>query len=463
MRRITSFFVVLILVCAMFSGTALAAEPQFTGTIGAKAWMLLDADSGKVLGSSGNGDERIEPASTTKVLTLLVALEKGNMSDDVTISAKAAGMGGSSCDLKNGSKVNLKNLLTAMMMFSGNDAATAVAEHIGGSVEGFAELMNAKAKELGMNSSNFVTPHGMHNENHYTTLNDMAKLTMAAMHNTAFMEIVNRPSFTLPENNRNYPNTNQLMIPDNKYYYPYANGMKTGSTTVAGDCLVASASHEGTNLICLLYNYPDDKGDNRWPAAEELFNFGFSKFTTVQLSDVLKDTEPLQKQVENCSSSDEKGGLLEFAPPSEGAFVTLSKEVEAGMLAGTDSVEVVPVFVNGDTLQAPIQKGAVLGTVTYKSKNTGDTLYSGPLVAARDVLQAGTESNVNGDTAVTILPPMIPEKLSENNGHSGIWLWLLVPAGLIAFLVFRLLTQNHKRRKRFAPRKKPQYSYKIRR
>ncbi len=464
MRRVTSFLLLFILVCAMFSGTALAAEPQFTGTIGAKAWMLFDADSGKVLASSGNGDEQIEPASTTKIMTLLVAIESGKLNDSVTISAHATGVGGSKCEgLKAGNKINLKNLLTAMMMVSGNNAATAVAEHLGGNEEGFAELMNNKAKELGMTGTHFVTPHGMHKEDHFTTLNDMAKLASAAMKNATFMEIVGTTSYTMPENHVTYKNTNPIIDSESEYYYPYANGMKTGSTEQAGDCLVASASHDGTNLICLLYNYPDDKGDNRWPAAKELFDFGFNSYTTVKLSDVFKDMHPVQKQVENCSSTDEKGGLLEFAPPGEGASVTLSKAAAAGLLDGSDSVDVVPVFVNGETLQAPIQKDEVLGTVTYKSKNTGETLYSGPLVATRDVLQAGTESNVNGDTAVTKLPPLIPEKISGKNDHSGIWLWLLVPAGLIGFLVFRLLTQNHKRRKRFAPRKKPQYSYKIRR
>ncbi len=464
MRRVTSFLLLFILVCTMFSGTALAAEPQFTGSVAASYYMLADADSGRVLASSSNADEQMEPASTTKVMTLLLALEKGNMNDEVTVSGHAADMGGSSCDLKRGAKIKMQNLLTAMMMVSGNDAATAVAEHIGGgSEQTFIDMMNAKAKELGMNNTHFVTPHGMHKEDHYTTLNDMKILVSAAMKNAAFMEIVDRSSYTLPENNQNYTNTNKLLIQDSESYYPYANGMKTGSTDYAGGCLVASATKDGMNLICLLFKDTTPDGKDRWADAKELFDFGFTNYTTLKLSDVLKDTPPVQKQVENCSSMDEKGGLLEFAQPSEGASVTLTKDAATGLENGTDSVEVVPVFVNGETLQAPIQKEAVLGSVTYKSKNTGETLYTGPLVATRDVLQAGTESNVNGDTAVTKLPPLIPEKISESNDHSGIWFWLLVPVGLIGFLVFRLLTQNHKRRKRFAPRKKPQYSYKIRR
>ncbi len=463
-RKVISFLLLIVLVFTVFSGTALAADPQFTGTIGAKAWMLLDADSGRVLESSNNADERIAPASTTKILTLLVALESGKLNEDVTMSTHAAAVGGSTCDgLKAGKKYNLKNLLTAMMMRSGNNAATAVAEFLGVNEEGFADLMNAKAKELGMDNSHFVTPHGMHNDDHYTTLNDMAKLARAAMKNSDFMSIVGKKSFLMPENNITYVNTNPIVDSENKFYYPYANGMKTGSTNQAGDCFVASASHDGMNLICLLFGYPDDKGDYRWPAAQELFDFGFNSYKTISLSDVTKDLPPVQAPVENCATTDEKGGLLEFAQPGKDVSVTLPKEAAQGLIDGTDSVEAKTVFAKGEKLLAPIQKDEVLGTVTYTSKNTGTTLYSGPLVATRDVLQAGTESNVQGGTAVTKMPPMIPEAISDKKDQGGIWLWLIIPVGLIGFLVFRLVTQNHKRRKRFAPRRKPQYSYKIRR
>lgn len=447
----------------MLTGTALAAEPAFPGTIGAEAWMLFDADSGEVLASSDNVDEKIEPASTTKIMTLLVAIESGKLNETVTVSGHAHRVGGSSCYLDEGEEIKLQNLLTAMMMVSGNDAATAVAEFLGESEEGFAAMMNAKAIELGMTGTNFVTAHGMHDENHYTTLNDMKKLTSAAMKNATFMDIVDRVSYTMPENNQTYDNTNELLDSSNSsYYYAYANGMKTGSTKNAGACLVASATKDDMNLICLLFNYPEEKGDNRWPGAKELFDFGFSKYSTVDLTALLANTTPVQEMVENCSATDEKGGLLEFSLPGEGTYVTLAKDVAQGLKSGTDEVEVDAVFASGTPLQAPIQKDEVLGTVTYKSKSTGEPLYTGPLVATRDVLQAGTESNVNGGTAVTTLPPTIPEQLIKKTDHSGIWLWLLIPTGLIAFLVFRLLTLNRKRRKRYT-RKKPQYSYKIRR
>lgn len=463
MRRVTSFLFVFIFIFAAFSGTALAADPKYTDDPAAYAWMLIDADSGRVLASE-NENERIEPASTTKIMTLLVAIESGKLGDTVKISGHAHRMGGSSCYLDEGLEVNLKNLLTAMMMVSGNDAATAVAEHLGGNEEGFADMMNAKAKELGMANTNFLTPHGMHEEEHFTTATDMAILARAAMKNPAFMEIVNRVSYTLPENNREYSTTNQLLDGESEYYYPYANGMKTGMTTSAGHCLVASASKDDMHLIVLLFkDMETDDGRDRWKDSKSLFDSGFKNYKTLKLSEVLKDTPPLQQTVENCSTTDEKGGLLEFAAPSEETYVTISDDTASGLLNGSDSVQIEPVFTAVTPLQAPIQKDKVLGTVTYKSEKTSEVIYSGSLVASRDVLQAGTESSVKGGTAVATLPPTIPEQLIKKSDHSGIWLWLLIPVALIGFLVFRLLTVNKKRRRRYSTRKKPQYSYKIRR
>lgn len=460
MRRVTSFLLLFILIFAAFTGSALAADPDYPGDPSGYAWMLIDADSGRVLASE-NKDETIEPASTTKIMTLLVALEKGNLSDTVTISGHASRRGGSSCHLREGAEINLKNLLTAMMMASGNDAATAVAEHLGGDEEGFAELMNAKAQELGMTNTHFITPHGMDEEEHVTTVSDMAILVRAAMKNQTFVDIVDRVSYTLPENNREYNNTNKLMDAEDEYYYPYATGMKTGSTEKAGDCLVATASKDGMRLIALLFKYDD--GDERWTDAKSLFDYGFKNYRTVKLSEVMADTPPVQQTVENSSATDEKGGLLEFASPSEDTRVTLSNDTAKGLLDGSDSVKVETTFTGVTPLQAPIQKDQVLGSVTYKSEKTGEPIYTGSLVATRDVLQAGTESSVKGGTAVATLPPTIPEQLVKKSDHSGIWLWLLIPAALIGFLVFRLLTVNKKRRKRYSTRRKPQYSYKIRR
>ena len=240
MKRITSWFFIFVLMLTLFMGTAQAAAPAYEGDVGPYAVMLLDAATGDVLYEK-NADETIEPASTTKIMTLLLALENADMDSEVTISSNAANQGGSLLHVSTGEKIKMKDLLNGMMLASGNDAAVAVAEAVGGSESGFADMMNAKASELGMTKSHFVVPHGMHEDNHYSTARDMSLLTIYAMQNEDFAKIVGQASYTMPADNKHsstweVKNTNKLLLSDsdNKYYYKYATGIKTGSTPAAG-------------------------------------------------------------------------------------------------------------------------------------------------------------------------------------------------------------------------------------
>jgi D-alanyl-D-alanine carboxypeptidase (penicillin-binding protein 5/6) len=426
------------------------------------AVVLLDLDSETILYQQ-NIDEKIYPASTTKILTLIVAIENSNMDDVVTVSSKAAGTKGSTLDLKTNEKVVMKDLLNGMMMKSGNDAAIAVAEYVGESVEGFAEKMNATAIRIGMSHSNFITPHGLDNENHYTTARDMATLAIYAMRNPEFAAIVGKASYTMPADNkysstREAKNTNHLLDTGSSDYYQYATGIKTGSTPKGGDCLVASASKDGMNLICLVFK-DEYNGSVRWGLAKTLFEWGFDNFKTVDLATLMKNVEPVQATVENASAGD--SGILEFNAPEVGkTYVTLGKQAVEGILDGTDSV-VTEKTLGEDPLQAPIEKNAVVGTVTYKSANTGEVIYQGPLIAARDVKKQGTEPNASGATAVETQTPVAPPDLTTTEDNPLIWLWLIPVAGLIVFLVIRLATVNKRKRKRFKHRQ-PHYSYKIR-
>ena len=442
-------------------------EVTFSGSAdGVYAVALVDADSQTVLYQK-NFDEQLEPASTTKIMTLIIALEQGDMDEIVTISSDETypTVRGSKLGLKTGEKIVFKDLINGMMMKSGNDAAVAVANCIAGSVEAFAALMNAKAKEIGMTNTNFVTPHGMHNESHYTTTRDMAILTLYAMQNPEFVQIVGQTSYDMPADNMHtnvwtVDNTNHLLDPEDSYYYQYATGIKTGSTAYqyAGDCLVSSASKDGMNLICLVFKAGD--GDPiRWTLTKDLFDWGFENFETVDLVSLITDVEPVQTTVEDASASD--SGVIEFSKPEAGSvYVTLEKTTIEGILDGTDTVTVNAVY-NTETLQAPIEKDTVLGTVTYTSTNTGGVIYQGSLIAPRDVVEAGTEPNSSGATAVEKQTPVDPIELQTSKDSSLVWFWLLLPAGLIAFLVIRLMTVNKRKRKRFRPRQ-PHYSYKIR-
>ena len=444
-----------------FAGSVSAAAPQFDGEVSPKAVLLIDADSGYEMFAK-NKDERVEPASTTKIMTCILALESASMDTKVTVSEKAADARGSSLDLEEDEIVEMGDLLHGMMMVSGNDAAIAVAEAISGDISKFADLMNAKAQALGMTNTHFVNPHGMHDEEHYTTAGDMAKLMQYAVKNPAFMDIIDRDSYTMPQSNKQSSkskgNTNLLMRSDEDEYYPYATGGKTGSTEQAGGCLVASASKDNMNLICLIFGDESSKGAKRWSTAKTLFDFGFNNFVTIDLQQLLDKAEPVKVQIDNYASTDENDGLLVFeGPQSAGTYQTIDKSIADGILDGTDRIIAdEPDFTS--TLQAPILKGDVLGTVTYRSEATGEPIYTGNLIATRDVLQAGAEPDASGGTAVTVVQPVNIEEIKSSDG--SIFYWLIIPGALIIFLVVRLLTVTRRKRKRFS-KKRPHYSYRI--
>ena len=468
MKKVAAFCLMVTLTLWIFTGNALAftdytGGTRFTGDAdGAYAVMLFDADSGTILYQK-NIEERIEPASTTKILTLLIALEQGNMDDVVTVTSDAAADNviGSKLGLVTEEKIVFIDLINGMMMKSGNDAAIAVANHLAGSVEAFAALMNTEAAKIGMTNSNFVTPHGMHNDDHYSTARDMAMLTRYALQNPQFVQIVKQASYTMPADNKHSTtwiadNTNSLLLPEDPYYYQYATGVKTGSTKAAGDCLVSSAAKNGMNLVCLVYQTAEDD-PLRWTLSKDLFEWGFENFKTVDIAALMEKAGPVQAIVENAAASD--SGVLEFNAPEVGtAYVTLEKAVVDGILNGTDSIVTEKVF-NPDPLQAPITKDDVVGTVTYKSASTGAVLYTVSLIASRDVPKLNSDPDASSTTAVETQTPVPPIDVAPK-GDSSVWWWLLLPGALIAFLVTLLLTVNQRKRKRFK-HSQPHYSYKI--
>jgi len=237
--------------------------------------VIIDQISGRILYNK-NGDKVLPMASTTKIITAIVAIEKGNLWDTVIVSKSAASISGSTANLKAGEKLTLEELLYGLIMRSGNDAAIAIAEHIGGSVEGFAQLMNNKALELGAYSSSFVTPHGLDAINHYTTAEDLAKITAYAMNNKIFAKIAATKSISSGNTgqfNRNYSNINKFL---NKY--ENADGVKTGYTGGAGKCLVASLRHNNGRYISVVFNSND-----RWNDTEKMIKFADDNYKYINI------------------------------------------------------------------------------------------------------------------------------------------------------------------------------------
>lgn len=216
--------------------------------ISSKIAVAYDRTSGRVIWGKDE-NKRSAMASTTKIMTAIVTLENGNLGDVVKVSSKSAWTGGSSLKLKTDDEVKLEDLLYGLMLKSGNDAAVAIAEHVGGSVEGFAEMMNKKAAELGLTDTHFVTPHGLDDPEHYTTAKELAIITDYAMKNKKFEQIVSTKEHTVCINGytRQISNTNELLgILDG------VNGVKTGFTNNAGRCLVTSINRNGWEIIVVV-------------------------------------------------------------------------------------------------------------------------------------------------------------------------------------------------------------------
>lgn len=259
---------------AIVPGSAIAA-PSPIGTK-ARASALIDVQSGRLL-YSHEGDTPMRIASLTKIMTAIVAIEHGNLSDMVKTSKRAFGREGSSIYLRLGEEMSLSNLLYGLMLRSGNDAATAIAEHVGGSEEGFVYLMNQKAEQIGLAHSQFRNPHGLDEEGHYSTANDLAKLTAYALRNDVFAEIVKTKEKRAPNPidswDYRWQNKNKMLS-----MYEGADGVKTGYTKKAFRCLVSSATRDGQQLAAVTINDGDDWADHR-----HMLDWGFKHYPLIQL------------------------------------------------------------------------------------------------------------------------------------------------------------------------------------
>ncbi|MET3289571.1 UNVERIFIED_CONTAM: D-alanyl-D-alanine carboxypeptidase (penicillin-binding protein 5/6) [Brevibacillus sp. OAP136] len=246
-------------------------------SISAEAAALIDVASGRILYEK-KGEQKMRIASLTKTMTAIVAIESSNLSDSVTVPPEAVGVEGSSIYLKNGEKLTLEDLLYGLMLRSGNDAAVTIATHVGGSVPGFVQMMNEKAAMIGMIHTNFMNPHGLDDSNmHYSTADDMVRLSAYALKNPVFRQIVSTKVKNIAWEGesweRRLQNKNKMLN-----LYKGADGVKTGYTKLAKRCLASSATRDGRQLAVITLNAPDD-----WDDSMALMDWGFSTFQTTPL------------------------------------------------------------------------------------------------------------------------------------------------------------------------------------
>ena len=239
---------------------------QAAPDVSASQAILMDAESGEILFEKEAYEER-PIASITKIMTALIAIESGKWEEETVVSRNAIYTEGSSIYLEQGEKIKIKDLVYGLMLRSGNDAAVAIAEHIGGSEEGFVFLMNEKAKWLGMNHTNFMNPHGLDHEEHYSSAYDMAILTRVALKNEMFREVSGATSYLSENRSYSWRNKHKLVTG----YYSHANGGKTGFTKRTGSTLVTTAEKNGHTLIAVTLNAPND-----WNDHISLFEWGFN-------------------------------------------------------------------------------------------------------------------------------------------------------------------------------------------
>ena len=377
-KRISILLIILILILFCFPfNYGNATEEDLN--IYAPSVILIDADSGKILYEK-NAHEKRFPASTTKLMTAILTVENCSLDEIVKVSYDAVmsvPSGYSNAALQIDEELTVNDLLYALLVPSANDAANVLAEYIAGSISSFSTMMNTKALEIGCKNTHFVNPSGIHNDNHYSTAYDLCLIARYASKYDVIKEIATNTSYTLPTTNkysktdRNLNTTNALLkINYPKYYYEYANGLKTGYTTEAKDCIIGTASKDGKNLICVVLgaNNTINISGEKYLDCHTLFNYGFDNFTKETLinSGDVADTCKIKG-----ASYDTR--LLELE-----ATETLSV-----LIKNSDSYIDPKYTINfKPDLSAPIVKGDTVGTITYEVY--GET-YSTNLIAKTDV------------------------------------------------------------------------------
>lgn len=329
-------------------------------TINAGAAVVMDVKTGRILFEK-NAYSRRAMASTTKIMTAILAIEKGNLEDDVVVSERAANVWGSSMGIRKGEIYKLHELLYGLMLNSGNDAAVAIAEHIGGTVEKFAEMMTQKAREIGAKNTSFKTPHGLDVEGHYTTAYDLALITRYALSDSTFCNIVRTRNITVK--GKSLHNTNELLSA-----YPGADGVKTGYTGDAGRCLVSSATRDNWRILAVVLNSPTRSA--RAQSSIRILNYAFENYKPYVL----------------ITSGEE----VREIPVSRGVEATVKvKAVEkVEVPLRFDEVDAVEkrVYIT-ESLEAPVYAGSTVGVIEFAVN--GEVLGETSLAIWSDVRRKG--------------------------------------------------------------------------
>ena len=428
-KKLLQKITILTIILNILSISVLATETkeiQPKPDVLSKAHILIDQNTGNIL-MQNNIDTKVYPASTTKILTAIIVLENAELTDMVTVTKEAfEGLvaGSSSAGLKSGEIMSVSDMLYCLMLPSANEAANALAIHVSGSTEAFANAMTLKAVQLGAYNSNFENAHGLHNDNHYTTARDMSIIAKYAMKNETFSEIVNTAQKSVGPTNINdeakivYTSNMLIFRKSDSRYYEYTNGIKTGFTTPAGACLVSQATKGDMDLISIIYGGEKiaSTGENTvFVDTKEMFEWGFNNHYSEDLLDTLK---PLFEVPVKLSS--------------ESDYISLKAEHDLQGLVPIDfdkeKLTLTPDIP--ESINAPIKEGQEIGTVSV--------IYDGISYGTVDLLAVNEVEMSKVLYYVDIL---------ENFFNSDIFkMVLILLVGILVFSVFVTRARNKKRK-----------------
>lgn len=326
-----------------------AAALETKPVINSRRYVIYDRLCGRAVYGKDE-HKKTAMASTTKIMTALIVIDKCKLEDTVTITAKAAGVGGSKLKLKTNDKITVNDLLYGLMLRSGNDAAIALAEHTAGSIEEFSKLMNNKAKEIGLVNTKFVTPHGLDDPEHYTTAYELAKLTDYALNNEKIAQIVGtkRTTITINGNPREIGNTNELLGNTEGVY-----GVKTGFTNNAGRCLVTSVKRGEMDLIIVVLGA--DTRKDRAKDSIKLIEYAYKKYQVVNVEEIIQKEFEMWKQIN-------KNRIYIYKGVSNIEIELGEINVKKLITNENPKIEIESVTY----LEAPIEKNRRVGTATIK-------------------------------------------------------------------------------------------------
>ena len=343
--------------------------------------ILIEANTGKILYEKNSNDVRF-PASTTKIMTAILTVENCNLDDVATVSHNAVysiPYDYTHASLKEGEELTIEQLLYALMIPSANDAAIVLAEHISGSVEEFAKLMNKRAEELGCKNTHFVNPNGIHSKDHTSTSYDLALMGKFAMQNSIIRKIVSTTQFTLPATNkysktdRIFNNSNDLLNTYSRYYYEGTTGVKTGYTGEAGNCIIASARKNDFEVILVVLGGESTNTglSQRYLDCKTLFDYAFNNYSLKTLN----EKNAVLKQITVRGATEETQNLN----------VLIKDKIEIFSENSADLSSLEPEITLDENLMAPISANSAIGKITY---NYDGQTYSSDLIAETQVLSS---------------------------------------------------------------------------